>query len=52
MEDHLEAVRIGWRNLLEHIAADIRTTILHAVLARPQVTWVIEDFRQIQDKTG
>jgi hypothetical protein len=50
MEDHLETVRVGWRK--EHVAADIRTTVLHAELACLQVIWVIEDFRQIQDKTG
>src|SRR5262249_7177589 len=52
VEYHLEAVGVGGRNLFEHVAADIRATILQGEFGRPQLTWIIEGFRQVQHRPG
>ena len=52
MQDPLETVGVGRWNLPEHVADDVRATVLQAELCRPQLCWIIEDFRQIQDRAG
>lgn len=52
VEDHLEAVGVGWRNLVEHIPGHVRTAVPYPQPARAQLTWVFECFRQIQHKPG